>query len=501
MSGPVAAGVWGRRVPAGGIPILASIDPSSAFRITMAALDPTAPAQTDEENQVLRATLKLIRVPMDFDSEDEDDEEDYDPEDIEAIAARLREAGALPEEELDSSDEDSEDEKNGGPSDPVKSKKAKQAALSKKLKQDLEDDEMDIDNSLTNGVNGKGKAKATDDDISSDEDDEDDEDDEEPEEFVLCTLNPENHYQQPLDITVREGEEVYLCVTGTHDIYVTGNYVAFPEDDSEDEDEDDGLEQLGYDIGSDEDELDIDEMDEDESDDLDDLEDPRITEVDSEEEAPKLVAADKKGNKKRAAESEDDVTLDDLIAKTNGDEKVSKKQAKKLKKNDGQAAAGAAEPAKKAEKAEAPSSDKKKVQFAKNLELGPTGSPKVEAPKAETKKEVAKGPRNVSGVTVDDKKEGKGKAAKKGDRVEMRYIGKLKNGKVFDSNKKGKPFAFKLGVGQVIKGWDVGVAGMTPGGERRLTIPAALAYGKKGAPPDIPPNSDLIFDIKCISVG
>lgn len=158
----------------------------------MAALDPTAPAQTDEENQVLRATLKLIRVPMDFDSEDEDDEEDYDPEDIEAIAARLREAGALPEEELDSSDEDSEDEKNGGPSDPVKSKKAKQAALSKKLKQDLEDDEMDIDNSLTNGVNGKGKAKATDDDISSDEDDEDDEDDEEPEEFVLCTLNPEN---------------------------------------------------------------------------------------------------------------------------------------------------------------------------------------------------------------------------------------------------------------------------------------------------------------------
>lgn len=69
------------------------------------------------------------------------------------------------------------------------------------------------------------------------------------------------------------------------------------------------------------------------------------------------------------------------------------------------------------------------------------------------------------------------------------------------ANKKGKPFAFKLGVGQVIKGWDVGVAGMTAGGERRLTIPAAMAYGKKGAPPDIPPNSDLIFDIKCISVN
>jgi FK506-binding nuclear protein len=261
-------------------------------------------------------------------------------------------------------------------------------------------------------------------------------------------------------------------------------------------------------------------MEESEDDELDGLDDPRITEVDTdEEEAPKLVDASKK-SKKRAAESEDDATLDDLISKTNGDAKLSKKQAKKLKKNDGQAVAGAAEPQKKAEKVEksdTPSSDKKKVQFAKNLEQGPTGSPKVDA-KPEAKKEAAKGPRTVSGVIVDDKKEGKGKAAKKGDRVEMRYIGKLKNGKVFDcefsssystspqtdnhaANKKGKPFSFKLGVGQVIKGWDVGVAGMTAGGERRLTIPAAMAYGKKGAPPDIPPNSDLIFDIKCISVG
>jgi FK506-binding nuclear protein len=159
----------------------------------MAAIDPSAPAQTDEENQVLRATLKLIRVPMDFDSDEEDDE-DYDEEDIEAIAARLREAGALPEESSD--EDDSESEKNGGPSDPVKSKKAKQAALTKKLQEALEADEMEIDSSATNGVNGKskGKAKIIDADISDEdeEEDEDDEDDQEPEEFVLCTLNPEN---------------------------------------------------------------------------------------------------------------------------------------------------------------------------------------------------------------------------------------------------------------------------------------------------------------------
>ena len=68
------------------------------------------------------------------------------------------------------------------------------------------------------------------------------------------------------------------------------------------------------------------------------------------------------------------------------------------------------------------------------------------------------------------------------------------------ANKKGKPFSFKLGVGEVIKGWDIGVAGMQAGSERRLSIPAKLAYGSK-ALPGIPANSELIFDIKCISVS
>ena len=67
------------------------------------------------------------------------------------------------------------------------------------------------------------------------------------------------------------------------------------------------------------------------------------------------------------------------------------------------------------------------------------------------------------------------------------------------ANKKGKPFGFKLGAGEVIKGWDVGVAGMQVGGERRLTIPASLAYGSKSLP-GIPANSTLVFDIKLLSV-
>jgi FK506-binding nuclear protein len=67
------------------------------------------------------------------------------------------------------------------------------------------------------------------------------------------------------------------------------------------------------------------------------------------------------------------------------------------------------------------------------------------------------------------------------------------------ANKKGKPFSFKLGVGEVIQGWDIGVAGMSVGGERRLTIPANLAYGSKSMP-GIPANSALVFDIKLLEI-
>lgn len=67
------------------------------------------------------------------------------------------------------------------------------------------------------------------------------------------------------------------------------------------------------------------------------------------------------------------------------------------------------------------------------------------------------------------------------------------------ANKSGKPFTFKLGKGDVIKGWDVGVAGMSAGGERRIIVPANLAYGKKGMP-GIPANSELTFDLKLLAV-
>lgn len=103
------------------------------------------------------------------------------------------------------------------------------------------------------------------------------------------------------------------------------------------------------------------------------------------------------------------------------------------------------------------------------------------------------------GIVIEDRTIGDGPQAKRGARVGMRYIGKLKNGKVFDKNTSGKPFAFKLGRGEVIKGWDIGVAGMSVGGERRIIIPAPYAYGKQ-ALPGIPANSELTFDVKLVSM-
>ncbi len=90
---------------------------------------------------------------------------------------------------------------------------------------------------------------------------------------------------------------------------------------------------------------------------------------------------------------------------------------------------------------------------------------------------------------------GTGKEAKAGDTVTVNYVGVLFNGgKEFDASwKRKEPFQFKLGQGQVIKGWDQGVIGMKVGGRRELVIPSELAYGKTGSPPTIPANAPLVF--------
>jgi peptidylprolyl isomerase len=106
-----------------------------------------------------------------------------------------------------------------------------------------------------------------------------------------------------------------------------------------------------------------------------------------------------------------------------------------------------------------------------------------------------------SGLKYIDVKEGTGEAAKAGDMVEVHYTGTLKDGKKFDSSKdRGKPFSFKLGAGEVIKGWDEGVAGMKVGGQRKLIIPPELGYGARGAGGVIPPNAELTFEVDLLKI-
>ena len=330
--------------------------------------------------------------------------------------------------------------------------------------EDEESEESEEEEQQKKGKKGKKAEKQdSEDEEVAEEDEDEDEVDDEFQECVLATLSPESGFQQTLDITIAPEEDVQFVVTGSYTISLSGNYIKHPFDtpieglDSDEEDEGD-YDEDDEDINDliDDADEEIADMDEEQlSDELDDLEEAsdiegRIEELVAEEEAQAAAAAAADKNSK----------------KQNNKRKQEQEEEQKNKKA-------------------------KKVEFKKGLEEGPTKkAQQQQKPKAKTL---------AGGIVVEDRVTGKGGLAKKGSRIGMRYIGKLKNGKVFDKNTSGKPFTFKLGQGEVIKGWDIGVAGMAVGGERRIVIPAPYAYGKQ-ALPGIPANSELTFDVKLVSM-
>ncbi|XP_065194285.1 uncharacterized protein LOC135825604 [Sycon ciliatum] len=356
---------------------------------------------------------------------------------------------------------------------------------------------------------------------------------------TLCTLRPMVCEQQMLDLAIAPDQPIEFAVSGAHQVHLSG-MLSFEndsdsddgeyesaseedddimhglrfEDDSDDED-DEGLGDASYGTmalaamaqGQDFDDGDDSEDDEewgDDDEEDDDEEDDETDEDDSDEDGPRIQ----------------ELTAEELEAF-----QKSQQQANRVKREKKPVAAAAKKPAadktpvkaaSKADKSPAKSLKSPAVKHDDNGEpLAKRKPVPAESPKPQETKKAQQSPaakdtkpqqqqpqqqiKLPGGMTAKTIKGGNGKAVKPGARVFVRYRGRLaQNGREFDSNMTGKPFQFRLGKGEVIKGWDEGVKGMKAGEVRELKIPPALAYGSRGAPPSIPGNSTLLFTVELL---
>eukprot|EP00842_Homolaphlyctis_polyrhiza_P005936 jgi/Hompol1/6343/HPOL_000882-RA len=299
--------------------------------------------------------------------------------------------------------------------------------------------------------------------------------------FTLCSLIPGHHETQALDLYLTAGEEIALTCTGNCTVDLIGNHVAIAEEHDHDHDDED----------LDDEEIDDEDIDDEDEDGLMDLvegeddEDDEEGDEDDDEEGDDDEEDDDEEDEDEDEEDDEEIDEEELLKalgkrKIGGvDGKTGLKKAKIVELPDD---AEETKPKKHEEKKKPEHHQEKKPEQHQEKKKPEQHQDKKAAPAKHTL---------PSGVVVEDTTVGEGAVATKGSKVSVRYIGRLTNGKTFDSNTKGAPFTFKLGSGNVIPGWDVGVAGMKVGGSRTLTIPPAQAYGKRGAPPDIPPHSTL----------
>lgn len=327
-------------------------------------------------------------------------------------------------------------------------------------------------------------------------------------ELLLCSLVPGVQESCPLDLLF--DQEVTFTVSGAGSVHLTGYYMPL-EFDSEDEDDYDSEDEDGIEFSEG-------EGDED-SDGLEGVPSSvKIVEVeDAETVAPAkkealAITNGEQNNKKR--KKGDAASTPVKSEDTEMGEETPKKPAAGAEPTTGAAATTpGGTPASEGKKKKKKKNKKAKTgeatpQAAGEKPNGEAAKPATPAAKAEEKDTTPKKgattvKKHPNGLEVEQLAIGKpdGKKAVPGKKVAMKYIGKLKsNGKVFDSTVGKKAFEFRLGVGEVIKGWDVGVEGMRVGDKRRLTIPPQMAYGAKGVPGTIPGNAWLTFDVELVNV-
>lgn len=309
--------------------------------------------------------------------------------------------------------------------------------------------------------------------------------------FLLCTLNKERIPQCPLDLNFAEGDKISFSIKGEGLVHLTGFLI--PDDDF------------------------MNDLDDEEEEETNDVANAKPAK--GKKQQPQELANNKKQAKKveQEADSDDDEEDDDTFnledAEADSDAEEGESDDEEAGEegdsdDDDDTEEGAEEEASGDDDDDDDDSDEEPEQPKKKAKLDEkakqNGLENGQASKKEKNKENQQGGAQKilpGGVQITDLKVGAGPEAKPGKKVQVYYEGRLKtNNKIFDSTKSGAGFKFNLGRGEVIKGWDIGVSGMKVGGKRRIVCPPNVAYGPKGSPPVIPPNSTLVFDVELKNV-
>ncbi|MEW5319409.1 MAG: hypothetical protein WDW38_010563 [Sanguina aurantia] len=348
----------------------------------------------------------------------------------------------------------------------------------------------------------------------------------EEQEIIIATLTAGRLDSVNLDLFL--GEYAEFSVTGGYEVHLAGYFSPMDDDVSMgggDEDDQDGI-AFGDDSDGEEGESEDDEDEDGEEDEMDEMEEGSIQAMlNGHGKSKPSVVIKELGDGDDDSEGEDDEGESEEGESEEEEEEAAPAPMPAKRPAEQQAVKGAAQPAKKAavEAKQAPQTPQlaaKPVAVAAKSEQKPAAA-KVEAkpaPKSEQKapKPAAAGTaagevktskkavrRWENGFEIEELAMGPpaGKLAKSGKKVSMRYVGRLKaNGKVFDKTAGNATFSFRLGVGEVIKGWDLGVEGMRVGDKRRLVIPPQLGYKAEGVRGTIPPNATLEFDVELVDV-